>query len=131
MGEDIDLWGRIAMCKQIAYSTKVCSKYYHNSQNRACREDIFEMADEHPFIERGLSALATGNVDPLIANDLKAYLDRLIVENARLHVISGNYKRARQLSKSFNTDCFLFRKMLWSSRLNRFTHAAWKLSKAL
>ena len=50
MGEDQDLWCRIAARKKIAYSPKILSFYHRDSQNRAM--DNIRSIKECPFSER-------------------------------------------------------------------------------
>ena len=56
---------------------------------------------------------------------LDAYLDRLMLENARQHALSGNLKRARAIGRNYMTGYFMKRKLLWSSQLNWLARLAW------
>jgi glycosyltransferase involved in cell wall biosynthesis len=125
MGEDLDLWGRIALHYPVAFTWKTGAIYHEEAQNRACNVKFTE-ADEHPFIEtinsmRKEEQLAAHN------KDIDLYIGRLKLENARQHVISGNYGRARQLLSSGVSTPSEIRKLLWGSHINRLTHLAWVL----
>ena len=49
MGEDLDLWGRIALQYPVVFSWRTGGVYHQDAENRAC--DRFTEEDEHPFVE--------------------------------------------------------------------------------
>jgi hypothetical protein len=64
MGEDLDLWGRIALHHPVVFSWQVGAVYHQDTQNRAC--DRFTEADEHPFVETSRSMEEKGEVAPTV-----------------------------------------------------------------
>ncbi len=124
MGEDLDLWGRIALSYPVAFTTKTGAIYHEEAQDRACNAKFTE-ADEHPFIE-SYKALYKKEQTAVNEKDLMLYIGRLKLENARQHVLSGNYGRARQLLSCGVCTPSGIRKILWGSHINRFTHLVWK-----
>lgn len=124
MGEDVDMWGRIAMKYRIAFSTRICAVYHHDASDRAS-DKRFEISDEHPFIESAFRHSDLFNEELFRETGLDAYLDRLMLENARQHALSGNFKRARTIGRNYMTGYFMKRKLLWSSQLNRLARLAW------
>ncbi|HUL00750.1 MAG TPA: glycosyltransferase family A protein [Nitrospirota bacterium] len=126
MGEDLDLWGRIALRYPVAFSSYKGAVYCQNAENRACL--TFGMQDEHPFIEtiNNLHRVNDMPVQHLEAVDL--YITRLGIENIRQHVLAGNIRRARELSRELkNKWAFPLRQFLWGSSLNGMTRMFWYL----
>jgi len=129
MGEDLDLWARIALCYPIAFTTMTGAVYHEEAENRACN-GTFTEADEHPFVE-SYKMFCNKQTRILNENDIHLYIGRLKLENARQHVLRGNYKRARQiLSRAVCTPSRI-RKFVWGSRINRLTYYAWHLKDKL
>ena len=125
MGEDIDMWGRIALRYPVVFTTKTCAIYHHDAQNRACF--LFNEEDEHPFVKTIENHIATDKVDEALLRDLLSYRTKLMLENARQHVLNGRYRRAQVLATMCPTREFFGRRLLWGSRINRMTHTAWKI----
>ena len=129
MGEDLDLWARIALCYPIAFSTITGAIYHEETDNRACNANFTE-ADEHPFV-KSYEKFCNKQQIVLNENDINLYIGRLKLENARQHVLSGNYKRARQILSCGVCTPSRMRKFLWGSRMNRLSHYAWGLKEKL
>ncbi|WP_292521841.1 glycosyltransferase [Methanoculleus sp.] len=71
-GEDVDLWGRIALKYPVAFTRDGPGIYHKAASNRACtrREPI----PEHPFIAPAERALRAGEVAPALREDLLEYM---------------------------------------------------------
>lgn len=124
MGEDLDLWGRVALRHPVAFSWRIGAVYHQDASNRACTR--FSLQDEHPFIET--AALLTDCevcADSLV--NLQLYVARLRLENARQHVLAGNFQRARQLLSVRYASPSWFRRFIWGTHINRLTFVVWKL----
>lgn len=123
MGEDLDMWGRIALQYSVVFSRYEMAIYHHEASNRACR--VFNEKDENPFI----STFKNYNHALIAAdavNDVYLYVNRLRLEDARLYSIIGSYVKARSLVTFSVLRSFPFRGMLWGTRLNMFAAFAWK-----
>lgn len=129
MGEDLDLWGRIALKYPVAISTQVEATYHHDAENRACINFIH--GDEHPFVET--VALHRDRVKGLssCADDVDLYLTRLMTENVRQYVLAKNYHSARTLAAKIHGAGFRLRRFIWGSRLNVLSHLVWKVYHAV
>lgn len=129
MGEDLDLWGRIALHRPVVFSWQVGAIYHQDTRNRAC--DRFTEADEHPFVETTLSMEEKGGVAPTVRCDLGLYISRLKLENARQQVLIGNYRRARHLCAQMAAGQFPLRKWMWGKRWNPITRWIWEAKTML
>lgn len=123
MGEDLDLWGRIALKYPIAFSTKIGAVYHKDAEKRACF--TFSDGDEHPFNATFEEFCRLGKIPTNIINDVDLYVTLLKVENMRQHVLGGNYLRARELAKGLKVYYFPFRLFLWGSQFNTITRIIW------
>lgn len=126
MGEDIDMWGRIALKFPVAFSWEVGATYYQNTNNSAC--GTFTDDDIHPFIETA-SRLIDNPIVTLRSSNINAYIDRLRIENAKQFVLIGQYSKARLLVRNCSVIGFDIKKLLWGSHLNVITHIMWKIKK--
>ncbi|HAM50142.1 MAG TPA: glycosyltransferase family 2 protein [Nitrospiraceae bacterium] len=126
MGEDVDLWGRIAIRYPVAFSFQKGAVYCKNAENRACM--VFRRQDEHPFLETVETWRGSENIPEKIKKDLELYICRLRLENVRQHVLAGNLERARELSALIRSKwTFPIRQLLWGSYLNSITRILWRL----
>ena len=128
MGEDLDLWGRIALQYPVVFSWSTGGVYHQDAENRAC--DRFTEEDEHPFVETCRS-LKREEIKPTMRCDLELYVCRLQLENARQHVLIGNYRRARHLCAQIPAGKFTLRKSMWGGRWNRITRGIWEAKTML
>lgn len=127
MGEDLEMWGRIAMRYNVAFSTRCQAIYYQNATNRACSQ--FYENDIHPFITTGLAS--DYNRDLHMRNDIFLYISKLIVENARQYVLAGKYATGRNLLKYYKVTSFPCRRFLWGSRFNLITKRIWEIKQLM
>jgi hypothetical protein len=124
MGEDLDLWGRIALRYAVALSSYTGAVYCQNAENRAC--STFGRQDEHPFISTIQNLQRTGGIPAQYVKDVDLYVTRLTIENIRQHVLAGNITRARELSRDLrNRRAFPLQQFLWGGCLNGMTRTMW------
>lgn len=128
MGPDGDMWGRIALKYPIILDTTVGATYYLDATNRVSFS--FRKTDDHPFIET-FAALNLSTLSSEKANDLKVYILRLKLNDARRCVINGEFKKARAICKGENYRPFLFRRLAWSTPFNYATFAAFLIYQKL
>jgi glycosyltransferase involved in cell wall biosynthesis len=125
MGEDLDLWGRIALQYPVAFSSWVGATYHRDAENRACLK--FEHGDEHFFCETVKSLRKNGQIGPFYDDYVDHYLMKLRVENIRQFVLVKEYKRAIALASEIDSSSFFWKKLIWGSWLNKITYYIWKV----
>lgn len=94
-GEDIDMWGRIALKYPFAYSSQVCAVYYQNVVNSAAYRR--KPVKGHPLLNTGKEALKRGNVSPEIIKDFEEYLKFVEMCTAKHNVEAGDKNLALNL----------------------------------
>jgi len=105
IGEDIDLYGKIALSYPVAYSPSICSCYYLNAINNTQGKSNFHL--EVPL----LRYLATFSEDDLKKrddyNDIQNYCDYWRTEMAMRNFFSGHYACAMRLIMGTHNKYFL------------------------
>ncbi|MEN6348414.1 MAG: glycosyltransferase family 2 protein [Syntrophomonas sp.] len=81
-GEDLEMWGRIAIKYAIAYSTKLCS-VYHNEVS-----PYRKIVKELPFVRYYREAEAKGLIDEAILQDVRDYINMMQI-NCAIQCIAG------------------------------------------
>jgi len=111
LGGDIDMWLRIAVKYNIAYSTCVSAIYYQDAENRAC--DLHILGEDPRFIKTALKAIERNEVAPNLMNDLKEYIAAKQIAAAKHNIFAGNRRVARRLLLKSKTKRFILRKAWW------------------
>jgi len=94
-GEDIDMWGRIALKHPFVYSSQVCAVYYQNVVNSAAYRR--KPVKGHPLLNTGKEALKLGSVSPEIVKDFEEYLKFVEMCTAKHNVEAGDKNLAFNL----------------------------------
>ena len=90
LGEDLDMWGRIAINYPIAFSWKIGAIYYQNARNRSIDGDHFQNERETPFVASARKAIGNGEVRPSVLTDLREYVARRQIDLAGSYLRRGN-----------------------------------------
>lgn len=93
IGEDQDLWARIALQHLVAFDKKICAYYHQDALNMATHGPVQTQA--WPFIRRIAQQAATLHHPQLEA--VYDYLGRQLVGQASRLVLAKNHKAAQQL----------------------------------
>ena len=88
LGEDLEMWARIALKYQVAYSTKKCSIYYRTTNNTAVNELSLNRFAQSETIEK---ALAKDDLLQMNTFYIKEYLAKCDLYHSR-QLILNNYK---------------------------------------
>lgn len=134
MGEDKDLWERIALKYRIAFSQQSCATYYQDSNNRLC--NIYAGVDlTRPFFSIAEEAILKKEIYGDILADLKEYLTGCELYQAEVYIkrsakpdkarliIRKTYPRSIYLRAKKN---YLFLLSLVPTRIVRFV---WELKQ--
>ncbi|MDN7012324.1 glycosyltransferase family 2 protein [Methanoculleus sp. FWC-SCC3] len=107
-GEDVDLWGRIALKYPIAFTWDGMGIYHTEASNRACnrREPILE----HAFVASARNALQAGEVPPELTESVLEFVASRQIQIACRNLEAGRPDLARNNLKGCKT------RRLWRSK---------------
>jgi len=109
-GEDLDLWGRIALKYPIGFSALCCSIIHVTSKGREKIYSRVSITRENPFIKSADAAMVGGYNCSINRNYLMLYLDKIIIESARYNVILGRRTESKEILRKCRTKGFFFTK---------------------
>lgn len=115
VGEDQDLWTRIALCYTLGFAEKCCVSCRIETGNDTSAE--FIPREECPFSRRLKSRVDSGRVRGLHAQHLMSYRDAHLVQIASLNIRAGYLSDGWKLLKSVDVNKLVFRKLYWTMRL--------------
>ena len=112
-GEDVDLFGKIALKYPVAFSWE-CGAIWHCDASNRINERIMTMdyVDE-PFIETAHSALMKGDVSPEFIEPLNEYIANRKIYLAARYVRFGSPDVAQAILKQCDTKWHKNEKMKW------------------
>jgi len=95
MGEDQDVWSRVALFSAIVYSPRILVLYNRGADNRACVNNI--PVRECPFSRR-LTDFSEHHVPGgNLRSDILKYSAAHLLSIAKLNIRAGNYRQAERL----------------------------------
>ncbi|CAA0086991.1 putative glycosyltransferase EpsJ [Zhongshania aliphaticivorans] len=109
MGEDQDLWVRIAYRYSMAFSRRVSAFYLQDAENRACITN--PPNEECPFSQRLLVAANNSN-DPRKRDMLRLTANH-ILHIAQLNILAGNDEAALVLLRDSRTRLLPLKRLKW------------------
>jgi glycosyltransferase involved in cell wall biosynthesis len=111
-GEDTEMWGRIALHYDIAFSMKECVIYHYGATNRA--NERVKVERDHPFIKVGLEHIDDYHKVMSVTemDDLKEYIESLKIKVAERALKSGRPDIAREMVLKCKTSRQLRWKMM-------------------
>ncbi|WP_052735517.1 glycosyltransferase family 2 protein [Methanosarcina mazei] len=112
LGEDVDMWGRIALKYQIAYSRLQGAIYHQEAENRACNRKI--SIEEQPFIKSSQNAIDNNQVPMDILGDLIEYIASLKIDTAYCNLFAGDNCTALKILLNCKTKLLYKRKLMWT-----------------
>lgn len=110
IGEDTDLWGRIALKYPIAFSWNGMGIYHTEATNRVCKRA--EPIQENIFISTARDAIEAGEISPRMRADLLEYISKKQIETAFHNIRVGERRLARYNLKKCATKRLVMQKYL-------------------
>jgi glycosyltransferase involved in cell wall biosynthesis len=109
-GEDIDVWGRIALQYPIVFSWNLGATCYHDADNRSTR--TFSLK-EQPFVKRARMLIKNDTVPGKCKEYLPEYVARLEIDHASWKLLSGDSEDAKKILSALHTKLFRRRMIFW------------------
>jgi glycosyltransferase involved in cell wall biosynthesis len=111
-GEDVDLFGKIALKYPVAFSWEVGALYHWDASNRA-RDKKLPLEYIEPFITTARTALKKGEVSQEYIEYLNEYISRIEIVRAIRNIKAGNSNIAQNILKQCNTRLNYRQKIKW------------------
>lgn len=111
LGEDKDMWARIALVYPIAFSWYVGATYFENADNRTCLKYIPNY--ERYFIKTLQKKLDSNEVPSVFVNDVRKYVSKNLVQLAAKNIKTGNSSFAKKLLKDKRCNLSYLDKLIW------------------
>lgn len=110
VGEDKDLWERVALEYPISYNASPLATYYHDSSNRACLKYATTIRNR-PFFKIANDAINENKLEKNLLKDLKEYLDSCKILQADIFIkhIMNNHE-GRKLLKATSPNIYSLKK---------------------
>ncbi len=94
MGEDIDMWGRVALKYPVAFSAIPTAFYFQNASNRACNKFDRTKVRVSTFVKTAEKEIMAGNVSEERIVDIRNYTASLQLRTAKAALIQGQSPQA-------------------------------------
>lgn len=102
MGEDQDMWSRIALAGVIAYSPRVLAFYHLDADNRACLNNV--PSEECPFSQRLHAKVLDGRIPEERKSSVLKYTAAHLLALARDNIRAGKIDIAKKLLQDTRTN---------------------------
>jgi GT2 family glycosyltransferase len=109
IGEDVDLYARIALRYPIAFSGRAGAVYHHDAENRYC-ETVFKHAIATGYFQR---VLREQGVPSHLRPDVQEFLAHEQLIAASVYIFGGQSQTARGLLRHCQTRRFRRQKLWW------------------
>ncbi|HTY52849.1 MAG TPA: glycosyltransferase family A protein [Methanomicrobiales archaeon] len=129
-GEDLDLFGRIALKYPVAFSWTIGAIYHHDTAHRASNR--LPALYEEPFVITAKKEMGEGRVPPEMARDLMEVVARMELARAQVNLKAGNRQAAGEILRNLATREFRWkrRELQLLALLPAFlTRSAWKAKR--
>jgi len=104
IGEDLDMWGRIALYYRVAYTTEIGAVYHLGFSTIGTRSHNKQL----PFVDHVFSLLSKPEDRILLSHEVLKYVACLQIGCARQLIVEG---RNRDLARQMLNSCFKIRQL--------------------
>ncbi len=111
-GEDVDLFGKIALKYRVAFSWEPGATYHWDATNRACNRKL-PLELEEPFVKTARNAISKGEVLPEYLEPLNECISKRELYRAAEYVLAGNAVAAQAILKNCKTKLYYKKKAGW------------------
>ncbi|MBP7497930.1 MAG: glycosyltransferase family 2 protein [Bacteroidales bacterium] len=111
LGEDKDMWARIALLYKIAFSWYIGATYFENADNRTCLKYIPNY--ERYFIKSLQNKLNNNEVPDYMIKDVSNYISRNLIMLASKNIKTGNPAFAIKILNDKRCNTYYFHKFFW------------------
>jgi glycosyltransferase involved in cell wall biosynthesis len=112
-GEDVDLFGKIALKYPVAFSGELGGIYHLDALNRACNKTTLVKYEDEPFVNTALSALRRQEVPPEFIESISEYIAIRKIFRAIQYLHAGDPGTAQIILKNCSTRWYYHEKMKW------------------
>jgi hypothetical protein len=110
-GEDLDLWGRIALKYPIGFSTSCHAIIHVTGESLMKIHSRVSVTSENPFI-KSAETVIKGEQSFFIDRDyLMLYLDKITIQSARYNANIGQKSESKTILRKCRTKAFFFTKI--------------------
>lgn len=106
LGEDMDMWGRIALKYPIAFSWRVGATYHRDAVNRTSNICSDFMKRNRPFIRTAQRMIKNNEVHPEVLKDLRKYIALRQIKDASICLLwAEDPNTARKMLNKVEPTC--------------------------
>ncbi|MCX7711593.1 MAG: glycosyltransferase [Clostridia bacterium] len=112
IGEDVEMWCRIALNYPIAFSHRIGAVYHLDAENRTY---VIGKKFKKPirYIETLETALRNKELPVELAKDIKNLIERIELGHASAAILSGDSAEGRKTLKGYPFDYYKRQKLFW------------------
>ena len=132
LGEDGDMWLRIALKYPIAFSSRINAIYHKDAHGRACFNRMIRC--EYRLIKTGCNAINNDVVPQHMLPYLEVYVAKYRITSASQCILSGERQIAKKILATCKTKRYYMRKLwwrLWAMMPTWVTSCAWYIKRKL
>ena len=112
-GEDVDLFGKIALKYPVAFSWELGGIYHWDATNRACNKITTMNYEDEPFVNTVYNALMRKEIPPEFIEFINEYIADRKIFRAIHYVRAGSPDLAQIILNNCSTRWYYNKKMKW------------------
>jgi glycosyltransferase involved in cell wall biosynthesis len=109
-GEDMLLWGKIALKYDIAYSNHIGAIYHLEAENRICEIPSYRY-DPYPFVKYAQKELLQNRIIDQKREEVQEYIASKEINRAYYYYTAGKLKIAQSIAESIKTRFLISKKI--------------------